>query len=105
LPMFQATAPEEQVDERAKNGFGNGFGCYTCHGQFSLHAQLFVKFDGSGLYRATANGLQDPAPGAELGRSATPGIMASHFKDPERASLEGIELFGTPVKNLGEATK
>lgn len=105
MEMFQANTPEEQVDERARNGFGNGLGCYSCHGQFSYHAQLFVKFDGAGLYKADANGMQDTRPEAELGRSAMPGLLASHFKDPERARLEGIQLFGTPVANLGEATK
>jgi hypothetical protein len=105
LPMFQANNPEEQVVEEARNGFGNGFGCYTCHGQFSFHAQLFVRFDGSGIYRAHATGLQDQRPEAELGRSAMPGLMASHFTDPERAKLEGVQMFGTPVANLAEATK
>jgi hypothetical protein len=105
LDMFQANSPEEQTVEEAKNGFGNGFGCYQCHGQFSYHAQLFVKFDGSGMYRANATGLQDPRPEAELGRSSMPGLMASHFRDPERARLEGIQMFGTPVVNLAEATR
>jgi hypothetical protein len=105
LPMFQANNPEEQTVEEARNGFGNGFGCYTCHGQFSFHAQLFVRFDGSGIYRANATGMQDQRPEAELGRSALPGLMASHFSDPERAKLEGVQMFGTPVANLAEAAK
>jgi hypothetical protein len=105
LPMFQALTPEEQVDDRAKNGFGNGTGCYTCHGQFSLHAQLFVKFDAAGLYHPEANGLQDPSPMAELGRSSQQGLMASHFKDAENAKKEGVNIYGKPVANLAEAMK
>ncbi len=105
LPMFQANNPDEQVVEEARNGFGNGFGCYMCHGQFSFHAQLFVRFDGSGIYRPNATGMQDMRPEAELGRSAMPGLMASHFRDPERARLEGIQMFGQPVANLAEAAK
>jgi hypothetical protein len=105
LPMFQANTPEEQVDERAKNGFGNGLGCYSCHGQFSLHAQLFVKFDGAGFYKAGADGMQDTRPEAELGRATMTGLLASHFKDRDKAGLEGVQLFGKPVANLAEATK
>lgn len=102
IPMFQATNPDEQQDERAKSGFGNGFGCYQCHGQFSLHAQLFVKFDRKGLYRPEATGIQDPK--GELGNS-TDNLMASHLADPLQAKEERSELFGKPVANLGEAAK
>ena len=55
IPMFQAQTAEEQTDPRAQSGFGNGFGCYTCHGQFSAHAQLFVKFDEQGRWHADAD--------------------------------------------------
>jgi hypothetical protein len=102
LPMFQAQSPEEQTDPRAKNGFGQGFACYTCHGQFSVHAQLFVKFAENGLWHADATGLQSPTD--ELGRS-TGGLMASHFPDPARAQREGINIFGKPVGNLAEAAR
>jgi hypothetical protein len=105
IDMFQANNPEEQTVEEARNGFGNGFGCYGCHGQFSIHAQLFVRFDSSGIYRPNATGLQDTRPEAELGRSSMPGLMASHFRDPERAKVEGIEMYGKPAANLGEATR
>jgi hypothetical protein len=105
LDMFQANSPEEQTVEEARNGFGNGFGCYACHGQFSIHAQLFVRFDSSGIYRPNATGLQDTRPEAELGRSGMPGLMASHFRDADRAKVEGIEMYGKPVANLGEATR
>jgi len=102
IPMFQAQTPEEQTDPRAKNGFGQGAACYTCHGQFSIHAQLFVKFDGKGLWQTGATGMQSE--GDELGRSMN-GTMASHFADTVRAGKEGIEIFGKPVANLAEAAK
>lgn len=102
IPMFQANTAEEQTDERAKSGFGNGLGCYACHGQFSLHAQLYVKFDSSGLYRAEATGLQDPE--GELGRSLD-GLMASHLADPLEAAVERSNMFGQEVENLKDAAK
>jgi hypothetical protein len=100
--MFQANTPEEQTDERAKSGFGNGLGCYGCHGQFSLHSQLYVKFDSAGLYKAEATGLQDPE--GELGRSLD-GLMASHLQDPTEAASERSNMFGQDVENLKAAAK
>ncbi|MCC6807142.1 MAG: hypothetical protein IT381_06940 [Deltaproteobacteria bacterium] len=102
IPMFQATTPEEQSDDRATSGFGNGFGCYQCHGQFSLHAQLFVKFDRAGRWQAKANGLQDPE--GELGNS-TERLMTSHLNDPSAAAAEVSQVFGKPVQHLGDAAK
>lgn len=100
LSMFQAESPEEQTDPRAAGGFGNGTGCYTCHGQFAAHAQLFVKFDALGRFRPTATGLQDSA--GELGRS-TDGLYVSHFAEPSSAASERSQMFGRPVQNLAEA--
>ena len=102
IPMFRAEKPEEQPDERAKSGFGNGFACYGCHGQFSLHAQLFVKFDSVGRYVAEASGLQDPQ--GELGRSVN-GLMASHLENPTEAALERSNMFGQEVQNLSDAAR
>jgi len=102
IPMFQAQSPEEQTDPRAKNGFGQGFACYTCHGQFSVHAQLFVKFAENGLWHAEATGLQSDL--EELGRS-TNNLMASHFPDPQHAQMEGVNVFGKPVANLAAAAR
>lgn len=102
IPMFQANSVEEQTDDRAKSGFGNGFGCYACHGQFSLHAQLYVKFDKTGLYVPEANGGQDPE--GELGRSLD-GLMASHLTDPIEAASERSNMFGQEVENLRAAAK
>ncbi len=100
ITMFQAMTPEDQTDARAASGFGNGHGCYQCHGQFSLHAQLFVKFDRAGKYQANATGLQDPA--GELGNSAGL-LMASHLNTASEAASERSEIFGQPVSHLGEA--
>jgi hypothetical protein len=102
IPMFQAQTAEEQTDPRAQSGFGNGFGCYTCHGQFSAHAQLFVKFDERGQWHADADGQQDPA--GELGRSRD-GLMTSHLVDPAAAREERSQMFGRPVANLAEAAR
>jgi hypothetical protein len=102
IPMFQAEKPEEQADDRARSGFGNGFACYTCHGQFSLHAQLYVKFDSVGRYVAEATGAQDPQ--GELGRSLN-GLMASHLIDPTEAGSERSNMFGQEVANLAEAAR
>lgn len=102
IPMFQAQTAEEQTDPRAQSGFGNGFGCYTCHGQFSAHAQLFVKFDEQGRWHADADGQQDPA--GELGRSRD-GLMTSHLVDPTAAREERSQMFGRPVENLAEAAR
>jgi hypothetical protein len=102
IPMFQANTPEEQTDDRAKSGFGNGLGCYGCHGQFSLHSQLYVKFNSAGQYKAEATGLQDPE--GELGRSLD-GLMASHLQDPAEASAERSNMFGQDVENLKAAAR
>ena len=100
ISMFRAMTPEDQEVEEAKNGFGNGFACYTCHSQFSAHAQLFVKFDQEGLYHPEATGLQDP--NNELGRSEN-GLFVSHFADPGSASLEITQVFGQLVGDLADA--
>jgi hypothetical protein len=100
IPMFRAETPEEQTVAEATNGFGNGFGCYSCHSQFGAHAQLFVKFDTTGIWHAEADGLQDPD--GELGRS-TGDLLASHMDDPIRSADETSQVFGQTVANLGEA--
>jgi hypothetical protein len=100
IPMFQAENPEEQTVEEAKGGFGNGEGCYQCHSQFGAHAQIFVKYDGSGLYQEAATGQQDPA--GELGRSFND-LYTSHMNDPARAMIEESQIFGMPVANMREA--
>lgn len=104
IPLFQAESIEEasETDPRAAGGFGNGEGCYFCHGQFGAHAQLFVKFDDQGLYRAEATGEQDP--NGELGRSFG-GLMTSHMADPADRVLERSQMFGAPVENLVEAAQ
>ena len=102
LPMFQARSPDEQEDTRALAGFGNGFACYDCHGQFGAHAQLFVRFDRDGVYHPDATGLQDPE--GELGRSFD-GLLTSHMLDPARAADESSQVFGAEVANLAEAAQ
>jgi hypothetical protein len=84
--------------------FGNGKNCAACHSQFAKHAQLFVKFDSSGRYKASATGLQNPDPQAS-GGSSTNGTYVSHFRAPERAQRENSEVFGKTVANLAEAAK
>lgn len=100
IPMFAASNPSEQQDPRAAQGFGNGSGCLMCHAQFGAHAQLFVKFDSSGVYKAQADGLQDAA--GELGRS-TNNLFVSHMKDPLAAKSEKSQMFGVEVDNLRDA--
>lgn len=100
--MFQAESAEEQQVEEAKDAFGNGAGCYACHGQFGAHAQLFVKFDESGMYVPEADGQQDPD--GELGRSVG-GLMTSHMIDPAAAASESAQMFGQDVANLAEAAQ
>ena len=100
LPMFQARSPDEQEDVRALAGFGNGFACYDCHGQFGAHAQLFVKFDRDGLFHPDATGQQDPD--GELGRSFD-GLLTSHMLDPAQAADESSLMFGREVRNLPDA--
>ncbi len=100
IPMFRAMSPDEQTVEEAKDAFGNGSACYTCHGQFSAHSQFYVKFDEEGRYVADATGLQDPE--GELGRSVN-GLMTSHMDDPLEAAFEGSKMFGRDADNLREA--
>ncbi|MCA9656404.1 MAG: hypothetical protein KC501_41255 [Myxococcales bacterium] len=100
IPMFRAESAEEQVVEEAQGGFGNGIGCYFCHSQFSAHAQLFVRFDAEGTWRADGTGQQDPY--GELGRSFD-GLYASHLFDPYAAADESSQVFGQRVANLREA--
>ncbi len=102
IPMFRALTKEEQTEPGAMSGFGNGSACYSCHSQFSAHAQLFVRFSQDGLWRADATGLQDPD--NELGRS-TNGLYASHFVSPISAPLEVSQMFGVPVKGLSDAAR
>jgi hypothetical protein len=109
IPMFRAQTPEEQTEEEALGGFGNGAGCYTCHSQFGAHAQFFVKFDDDGLWQADATGLQaeglqENGQPYELGTSYN-GLNASHFEDPADASYEGSQMFGENVANLREAAE
>jgi hypothetical protein len=100
IPMFQALTKEEQTVPEAANGFGNGAACYSCHSQFSAHAQLFVRFSQDGLWHAEATGLQDPM--NELGRSIN-GLYASHFASPVVAPKEISQMFGQPVNTLVDA--
>lgn len=102
IPMFQANTAEEQTVEEAAGGFGNGSGCYSCHGQFGAHAQLFVKYDESGMYVPDADGQQDPD--GELGRSVN-GLMTSHMIEPEEAASEQTQMFGKTVADLSEAAQ
>lgn len=96
---------EELVPQfSTKNGpitFGNGNNCYSCHSQFGLHAQLFVKFDNSGMYQASATGLQNPDPSITAGFS-TNGLATSHMKLPIQASSEQTRMLGKTVKNISE---
>ena len=100
IPMFRAMTKEEQTVPEAANGFGNGSACYSCHGQFSAHAQLFVRFSQDGLYHPEATGLQDPE--NELGRSIN-GLYTSHFVDPGAASLEISQVYNQLVDSLVDA--
>src|SRR5262249_31946514 len=91
IPLFQ-----QDHDEKDNVGsFGNGAACYTCHGQFGAHAQLFVKYDASGLWRANADGQQ--LPGGEQGRSAN-NLFTSHLSSPAAAASEASMVFGQPVE-------
>jgi hypothetical protein len=100
IPMFRAQNSAEQTVEEAEGGFGNGDGCYTCHSQFGAHAQLFVRFDADGIWRADATGQQNPYD--ELGKSFD-GLYTSHMFDPFAATEETSEVFGQKVENLREA--
>jgi hypothetical protein len=97
IPLFQV----DQTNDSSAGTFGNGFACYTCHSQFSAHAQPFVKFDDQGRYQASATGLQDPS--LEQGRS-TPSLFTSHFTGAAAAS-EQSQIFGQDVQNLAEAAR
>jgi len=102
IPMFRADSADEQTDPRAEGAFGNGDACYNCHGQFSAHAQMFVRFNQKGMWKEDATGLQDPE--GELGRS-TGGLFTSHFEDPLAASLPAGQLFGQGYDDLPGAAK
>lgn len=109
IPMFRAQTPEEQTEEEALGGFGNGAGCYTCHSQFGAHAQFFIKFDADGLWQGDASGvqaegLQENGQPYELGTSYE-GLNASHFEDPFDAASESSQMFGEDVANLREAAE
>lgn len=97
--MFRATSAEDQKVAEAAGGFGNGLACYTCHGQFSLHAQPFVKFDKTGLYVPDATGLQNPV--GQLGEG-TSGTAASHWDSPDFAKLEASQWFSNEISGLAE---
>jgi hypothetical protein len=73
--------------------------CYSCHGQFSLHAQPFVKFDKTGLYVADATGLQSTT--GQLGEGEK-GTAASHWELAELAKLESSQWFGADISGLAE---
>lgn len=102
IPMFRATNAQEQTVEEAKGAFGNGDECYSCHGQFGAHAQFFVKFDQTGVWRSEATGVQDPD--GELGRSVN-GLMTSHMDDMSAKAFEGSKMFGKDAANLHEAAE
>lgn len=103
IEMFRAETAEEQTVEAAKDdAFGNGSACYTCHGQFGVHAQFFVKFDETGRWIADAEGQQDP--GGELGRSFD-GLMTSHMAAPGAAASEASQMFGQEAANLAAAAR
>ncbi len=82
--------------------FGNGTNCFSCHGQFGLHAQIFVKFNNNGQYVASANGLQSSAATALPGQS-TQGTYTSHMIDPVKAASENSRMLGRTVANIREA--
>jgi hypothetical protein len=101
IRMFESDT-ETDEEGNPKQTFGNGAACYACHGQFGPHAQLFVRFDSSGVYRPDATGLQDPQ--GELGRSVD-GLYTSHLKEPDEAKEEKSQVFGRAVENLRDAAK
>jgi hypothetical protein len=97
--MFRASnAMEQQVAEVA-GGFGNGLACFTCHGQFSNHAQPFVKFDKNGTWISDATGLQSMT--GQLGESDR-NLSASHMDAAADAASESAQWWGTPIANLAE---
>ncbi|MEM7604098.1 MAG: hypothetical protein AAF411_01975 [Myxococcota bacterium] len=103
IPLFRANSEEdlEGFDPESVGGLANGAMCFTCHGQFAAHAQLFVRFDQQGMYQADATGLQNPdgMPGESFN-----GLMASHMID-ELAPLESTQMLGEDVANLTEAAE
>ena len=102
IPAFQAESLAEQQEESAKEAFGNGDNCYSCHSYFAPFTQLFVKFDEDGLWNKEADGIQ--LDGGEFGRSKA-NLFASHFLTPERAKDEKAEIYKTEVTTLAEAAK
>jgi hypothetical protein len=101
IPMFRAETAAEQTDPAADSGFGNGSACYSCHGQFAPHAQVFVRFDQTGMWRPSVTGLQDP--NGELGRSVG-GLFASQLIPPLAAS-EASQMLGQRVQDLRGAAR
>lgn len=102
IAMFRAETQTDQLDEKAKDGFGNGFACYSCHGQFAYHSQLFVKFDRTGQWLSSANGQQNP--NAQPGDSFN-GTSTSHFESNSDATSENSNMLGQNVAHLGDAAK
>ncbi len=111
-PLSDAEEPklseEELISQFAtqsgKITFGNGNNCYSCHSQFGLHTQFFVKFDTNGVYKPLATGLQNTSTAVTDGFS-TNSTYTSHLKAPLRAQDETSRIFGRPAKNLAEAAK
>lgn len=109
-PLAEIDEPKLQVNQlidqfATQNGaitFGNGNNCYSCHSQFGLHAQFFVKFNLNGVYVANANGLQNPA--ATDGFS-TNGLATSHLRTPASAESESSRILGQNAANLSEAAR
>jgi hypothetical protein len=97
--MFRAENAADQKVAEVAGGFGNGLACFSCHGQFSNHAQPFVKFDNQGVWIEAATGLQSQT--GQLGESDNE-LMASHFEKPEEAAFEGAQWFGVEIKDLAE---
>jgi hypothetical protein len=97
--MFRASNAEEQQVAEVAGGFGNGLACFSCHGQFSNHAQPFVKFDKGGAWLSDATGLQSMT--GQLGESDN-GTMASHFENATEAASEKAQWFGVEIANLAE---
>jgi len=92
IPQFATKA--------GKITFGNGNNCYSCHSQFGLHAQFFVRFDFNGNYQASATGLQNPSLADGF---STNGLATSHLISPDRAKVEQSRILGKPAGNLAEA--
>lgn len=95
--MFRASNAAEQMVAEVAGGFGNGLGCFGCHGQFSNHAQPFVKFDKAGNWLSDATGAQSTT--GQLGESDHD-TMASHFENATEAASEKAQWFGAEIENL-----